>query len=64
MRATLADVARRAGVSPATASRVLNDSSYGVTAELRTRVLAAAEELQYVANAHAQALARSSTSTV
>ncbi len=64
MPATLADVARRAGVSAATASRVLGDSSYGVTAELRARVQAAAEELQYVPNAHAQALARAGTSTV
>ncbi len=64
MPATLADVARRAGVSLATASRVLNDSSYGVTAELRSRVTAAALELQYVPNANAQALARASTSTV
>src|SRR5688572_21584228 len=64
MPATLAKVARRAGVSLATASRVLSDSSYGVTAELRERVQAAAEELQYVPNAHAQALARASTSTV
>lgn len=51
-------------MSAATASRVLNDSSYGVTAELRARVLAAAAELHYVPNAHAQALARASTSTV
>lgn len=64
MPATLADVARRAGVSLATASRVLNDSAYGVTAELRARVTAAALELQYVPNANAQALARASTSTV
>lgn len=64
MPATLADVARRAGVSLATASRVLNESTYGVTAELRARVTAAALELQYVPNAHAQALARASTSTV
>lgn len=64
MPVTLADVARRARVSLATASRVMNDSSYGVTAALRARVLAAAEEILYVPNAHAQALARASTSTV
>jgi LacI family transcriptional regulator len=64
MTATLADVARRAGVSQATASRVINDSSYRVTNELRGRVLAAAEELHYVPNAHAQALARANTRTV
>lgn len=64
MPATLADVARRAGVSSATASRVLNDSAYRVTDELRTRVLRAADELNYVPNAHAQALVRASTRTV
>ncbi len=64
MPPTLADVARRAGVSVATASRVLSESSYGVTAELRARVEAAAEELGYVPNAHAQALASARTSTV
>ena len=57
--ATLADVARRAGVSAATASRVINGSSKPVTDELRDRVLRAVEELHYVPNAHAQLLARS-----
>ncbi|WP_328416128.1 LacI family transcriptional regulator [Micromonospora sp. NBC_00389] len=62
--ATLSDVARRAGVSPATASRVINGSSKPVTDELRERVLAAVAELQYVPNAHAQLLARSHRSAV
>lgn len=57
--ATLSDVARRAGVSPATASRVINGSSKPVTDELRERVMQAVAELQYVPNAHAQLLARS-----
>jgi LacI family transcriptional regulator len=57
--ATLADVARRAGVSPATASRIINGSPKPVTEALRARVLAAVEALQYVPNAHAQLLARS-----
>jgi LacI family transcriptional regulator len=62
--ATLADVARRAGVSPATASRIINGSSKPVTEALRERVLAAVEELQYVPNAHAQLLARNHRSAV
>jgi LacI family transcriptional regulator len=57
--ATLADVARRAGVSAATASRVINGSAKPVTEELRDRVHRAVEELHYVPNAHAQLLARS-----
>jgi LacI family transcriptional regulator len=61
---TLADVARVAGVSPATASRIINGSPRRVAQELRDRVLAAVEELQYVPNAHAQLLARSHRSAI
>ncbi|RKR75748.1 substrate-binding domain-containing protein [Frondihabitans australicus] len=45
-RPTLADVARRAGVSPSTASLALNDSG-PVSAATRVRVEAAAQELGY-----------------
>jgi LacI family transcriptional regulator len=62
--ATLADVARRAGVSTATASRIINGSPKPVADTLRERVLAAVAELQYVPNAHAQMLARSHRSAV
>src|SRR4051812_28052827 len=62
--ATLADVAKRAGVSQATASRIINGSNKLVTEDLRTRVLRAVEELQYVPNAHAQLLARTQRTTV
>lgn len=65
MRSTLAEVAKRAGVSLATASRVLNsDGKRLVDATLREQVLAAAAELNYVPNAHAQALARSESTAV
>jgi len=64
MATTLAEVAARAGVSLATASRSLNGSTRGVAEHLRARVLAAAQELGYVPNAHAQALARSSNTLV
>ncbi|HEY3604185.1 MAG TPA: LacI family DNA-binding transcriptional regulator, partial [Sporichthyaceae bacterium] len=60
---TLQDVANSAGVSRATASRVLNGSARVVGPELADRVLRAAKLLRYVSNAPAQALARS-TSTV
>jgi LacI family transcriptional regulator len=62
--ATLADVARHAGVSTATASRIINGSSKPVADRLRQRVLAAVEELKYVPNAHAQMLARSHRNAV
>jgi LacI family transcriptional regulator len=52
----LAEVARRAGVSLATASRVLTESSHRVSRDLRDRVLAAAEDLDYVPNASARSL--------
>jgi LacI family transcriptional regulator len=64
MSATLADVAERAGVSVATASRVLNGSTRSVHGDLRARVLAAAREPQYVPNAHAQALVRERSATI
>ncbi|BCI52762.1 LacI family transcriptional regulator [Mycolicibacterium litorale] len=57
----LQDVAARAGVSQATASRVLNGSSRVPGEGVADRVRAAARELGYVPNAQAQALARAST---
>ncbi|GAA4915687.1 LacI family transcriptional regulator [Stackebrandtia albiflava] len=58
-RATIRDVAARAGVSVATASRVLSGSDYPVTGRMRGKVLRAVDELDYVANAHARALSGS-----
>ena len=62
--ATLEEVARAAGVSLATASRVLNGSTRKVNAEYRERVLAAARTLNYSPNLAAQAVARGATSAV
>jgi LacI family transcriptional regulator len=61
MAVTLQDVAARAGVSQATASRVLNGSARIPGEGVADRVRAAARELGYVPNAQAQALARAST---
>lgn len=62
---TLADVARWAGVSVATASRALHGSTgRTVNPELRARVKAAAAELNYSPNANAQAVVRGTTATV
>jgi DNA-binding LacI/PurR family transcriptional regulator len=63
MPATLADVARRAGVSNATASRVLNGRRY-VSSRARARVVAAARELDYVPNRAARDLSTAQTQTV
>ncbi|MEU3985999.1 LacI family DNA-binding transcriptional regulator [Streptomyces sp. NPDC026672] len=56
-------MARRAGVSPATVSRVLS-GNHPVAAATRTKVMRAIRELDYVVNAHARALAGSHTKTV
>src|SRR5688500_7907873 len=61
---TLLDVAKAAGVSLATASRALNGSTRRVRPDLQERVLAAADELHYSANAQAQAMARGRTNIV
>ncbi|AOX64697.1 hypothetical protein BJK06_01800 [Curtobacterium sp. BH-2-1-1] len=61
---TLADVAARAGVSLATASRALNGSVRKVRQESVDRVHAAAQELRYTANVQAQAVARGTTTTL
>jgi LacI family transcriptional regulator len=61
---TLDDVARLAGVSMATASRVLSKSPRAVRPELREKVLAAAARLSYTPNPHARALARSASDLV
>ena len=57
--ASITEVARLAGVSPATASRVVSEADYPVSAATRQRVLAAARELDYVPNALARGLLKS-----
>jgi LacI family transcriptional regulator len=56
---SITEVARLAGVSPATASRVVSASDYPVSAATRARVLEAARELDYVPNALARGLLKS-----
>lgn len=60
---TIADVASRAGVSKATASRALSGNGY-VSEETRRRVADAAAELLYVAHSSAISLATGRTQTV
>ncbi|NEE02709.1 LacI family DNA-binding transcriptional regulator [Phytoactinopolyspora halotolerans] len=62
-RTTITDVAERAGVSVPTVSRVLS-GNYPVATATRAKVLRAVRELDYVANAHARALAGATTKTV
>ena len=56
---SITEVARLAGVSIATASRVVSEADYPVSAPTRERVLLAARELDYVPNALARGLLKS-----
>ncbi|MGP4050528.1 LacI family DNA-binding transcriptional regulator [Streptomyces sp. 2A115] len=62
-RATIRDVAERAGVSVASVSRVLS-GNYPVSETLRRRVMKVVQDLDYVTNAHARSLAGGGTPTV
>ncbi|WP_114194542.1 HTH-type transcriptional regulator GalR [Edaphovirga cremea] len=61
--ATIKDVARLAGVSVATVSRVINNSPKA-SENSRVSVMSAMEQLQYHPNANARALAQQSTETL
>lgn len=63
MRATVRDVAARAGVSPKTVSNVINGVVF-VRPETRERVEAAVEELQYVPNLSARGLRNGRTGAI
>jgi LacI family transcriptional regulator len=63
MRATIRDVAREAGVSVATVSRVLNDSG-PVREETRRRIREIAQRMRYTPNLAAQSLTTARTSTL
>src|SRR4051794_32270378 len=62
-RPTLEQVARRAGVSPATVSRGVNGSTAG-TPEVRSTVLRAVRELGYVPNQAARNLVTQRTDSI
>jgi LacI family transcriptional regulator len=60
---TLTDLAREVGTSPSTASRALSGRGY-VAADLRDRLLAAADRLGYVPNASARTLKQQTSRVV
>ncbi|GAA4629621.1 LacI family DNA-binding transcriptional regulator [Actinoallomurus vinaceus] len=62
-RRTIKEVAARAGVSPATVSRVIG-GTYPVATATRARVRRAMRELDYVVNANARALVAATSNTV
>lgn len=63
MAVTISDIAKTAGVSLATVSRVLNDSGY-VKDETRERVLGVIKELNYTPSAIARSLSKNKTNTI
>lgn len=62
-QSTIREVAEHAGVSIATVSRILS-GSYPASPATRGKVMRAVEELDYVANVHARALAGTSRKSV
>ena len=60
---TIRDVAKVAGVSVATVSRVLNDHP-SISEKAKNKVLQAVAELNYQPNANAQALASHAVDTI
>ncbi|MCY6379419.1 LacI family DNA-binding transcriptional regulator [Hoeflea prorocentri] len=63
--ATMAQIARKAGVSPAVVSRVIsNDATLRISKETRERVHAAIREMNYSPNVAAQSLVSSRTGTI
>lgn len=65
MRVRLSDVAERAGVHPATASRALNEATRSrISAETVRQVLKAAAELDYRPNGAARSLATNKSSSI
>lgn len=63
MRPKLTDVAKKAGVSVTTVSRVINDYGY-ISQKTRDKVFAAMEELNYQPNSLARSLHGKSTNLV
>lgn len=63
MDAKIIDVAAKAGVSPATVSRVLNQAN-GVTSKTRDKVMKAVDELNYHPNAAAKNLRQQKTMNI
>jgi len=61
MKVTIGDVAKKAGVSKSTVSRVLNQNYDYITEETREKVLKAVEELDYRPNALAKGLKQMKT---
>lgn len=63
MAVTIGDIAKKAGVSLATVSRVLNNSGY-VKLETKEKILKVIKELNYTPSAIARSLSKNETNTI
>lgn len=63
MSTTLADIAKKANVSPSTVSRVISDHP-GISEETRRKVIKIMDEMKYQPNIVARSLARNCTKTI
>lgn len=63
-RVTIYDIAREAGASPATVSRVLNHSKHPVKQELREKIIKISDKLGYIPNLQARSLKRQTSNSV
>ncbi|MFV0441666.1 MAG: LacI family DNA-binding transcriptional regulator [Lachnospirales bacterium] len=64
MRTTIKDIAKKAGVSPATVSLVLNSKPVSISANTKKKVFEAAKELNYRPNQLAVSLVTNTTNTI
>lgn len=64
MRATIKDVAKQAGVSPATVSFILNNKPVSISEETRKKVMQAVKALHYRPNQLAVSLVTNTTNTI
>jgi len=64
MKVTIKDIAKAAGVSTATVSKVLNNKDQRITAKTRALVLKIAKEKKYIRNSMARSLVTRKTNTI
>lgn len=61
---TIYDIAREAGASPATVSRVLNNSKHPIKPEMRERIMETSRRLGYIPNLQARSLKNQTSTTI
>ena len=61
---TIYDIAKEAGASPATVSRVLNKSDHPVKPEMRERMMEVSQKLGYIPNLQARSLKNQTSTTI